>query len=643
MRNIIYILFALLFACSKEQTKKTPVSNKNLEIVSNIERVDPPNWWVGMRNDTVQLLIKEKDISKFSPTIDYPGVSIVKINNADSPNYMFLDIYIDKHTNPGKFNIVFTNEKQVVKKYIYALKKREKYAETYDGFDSADAIYLITPDRFANGDKSNDIVLGMREKTVDRSDNYKRHGGDIQGIINSLGYIEDLGFTAIWPTPLLTNDSQVGSYHGYAITDHYQVDPRFGSLQDYRALAKGMADKNMKLLMDQVVNHCGIYHWWMNDLPFDTWINYQKYYEKNKENWSSKNVIHSNHKRTTNQDLYASKIDENLNLKGWFVAGMPDLNHDNPFLAKYLIQNSIWWIETLQLGGIRQDTYPYSSKEFMSRWAGAIKNEYPNFTIVGEEWSYNPLLIGYWQQGAANKDHYESNLPSTMDFAMQRTIIEALNEGESWDRGLIKMYEGLANDFHYASPKDLTLFLDNHDMSRVYTQLGGDLVNTKIAISYLLTLPRIPQIFYGTEVLMDDFKNPGDHGLIRSDFPGGWDDDTVSVFREKGLSTNQLEMKQYLKTILNFRKSSKALQKGRTIHFAPKDGVYVLFRMEKNEIVVHIINKNIEKITLELDRFKEIGLQGKQLQNIQTSEIISWKNTIELEQKGSILLTTKIQ
>lgn len=398
----------------------------------------------------------------------------------------------------------------------------------------------------------------------------------------------------------------------------------------------------MKLIMDQVANHCGIAHWWMPDLPFSDWVNHQDNYVKNKDNWDDSKSITTNHRRTVNQDLYASKTDKENMSAGWFVSAMPDLNQRNPFMAKYIIQNSIWWIETLNLGGIRQDTYPYPDKDFMSQWAGEIMNEYPNFNIVGEEWSYNPLLIGYWQKGANNKDGYQSNLKSTMDFAMQKNLVDALNEEESWDNGLVKIYEGLANDFHYANPKDIMIFTDNHDMSRIFTALKGDVINTKMALSYILTLPRTPQIYYGTEILMHDFDKPGDHGLIRTDFPGGWAGDAVNAFTRDGLTADQKSMQAFLKKILNYRKDSKAIHDGKTIHFAPENGVYVLFRVLEDETVVHILNKNTKPLDLDLSRFEELGLKGRTLKNIITNAKVIWNDSLLLNEKGSMVLSTKL-
>ena len=637
-------VFTLNLSCKKQNGMTVNEVDENSSIIEkqDINRIEPLNWWVGFKNTSLQLLVHHPNISEWSPEISYQGVSIENVHQADSPNYLFIDLNISEVTKAGKFNITFKKENEDDLIHTYELKSREKSADDYIGFNSSDAIYLITPDRFSNGDSSNDTDENLLEKTIDRTDDYARHGGDIKGITNHLDYIDDLGFTAIWSCPLLTNNMPQSSYHGYAITDYYQVDPRYGTLEDYKTLSSKMSEKGMKLIMDQVANHCGLEHWWMKDLPFKDWINHQEDYIKNKDNWDWKATNHTNHRRTTNQDMYASKIDKENMSVGWFVSAMPDLNQRNPFMAKYTIQNSIWWIETVNLGGIRQDTYPYPDKDFMSNWAGEIMNEYPNFSIVGEEWSLNPLLVGYWQDGANNRDGYKSNLKSPMDFPMQRLIVEALNEEESWDNGLVKIYEGLANDFHYAKPKDIMIFPDNHDMSRIFTQLKGDITNTKMALSYVLTLPRIPQIYYGTEILMHDFDKPGDHGLIRSDFPGGWEGDTINAFTGEGLTDDEKDMQLFLKKILNYRKNSKAIHDGKTIHFAPENGVYVLFRVFEDETVVHILNKNDDPIDLDLNRFEEIGLNGKPLNNIVTEDVVGWNDKLSLKEKGSTILTTKI-
>lgn len=604
---------------------------------SEIERVEPPNWWAGLKNKELQLMVKEDNIAKSVPEIPNKGISIKKITEGNSPNYLFIDLDICKAMGPSKFNINFKFPDGRTKSYVYELKERQKPAEEYLGFNSADVIYLITPDRFANAVPKNDIVPHLKENTIDRSLDYARHGGDIKGITKHLDYIDDMGFTAIWPSPFLINDMEECSYHGYAITDFYQVDPRFGTLDNYKELVDKAKERNIKIIMDQVANHCGLEHWWMKDPPFKDWISYQEEFE------NKKSIPLTNHRRTINQDPYASAKDREQMVDGWFVNSMPDLNQRNPYMSKYIIQNSIWWIETLGLSGIRQDTYPYSDKHFMLKWNDAIMDEYPNFSIVGEEWSYNPLLIAYWQKGNINKDGYNSNLRSTMDFAMQNRIVEALREEEDRDTGLVKMYEGLANDFAYPSPQDIVAFLDNHDVDRIYTQLNEDLVNTQMAVGYLLVLPRIPQLYYGTEILMQNTDKPGDHGLIRADFPGGWSGDPINAFTGKNLSKDQKNMQSFVKGLIKYRKNSKAIHKGKTIHFAPANGIYILFRVFEDEIVAIILNKNKKPLVLDLSPFAEIGLEGKTMKNVISDTSLVWKDNIRLPARGVTILTTALK
>ena len=643
-RILTVFILMVLMSCQESVSNSDEVNSLKTTIVESneIDKVEPPHWWIGLKNQKLQLLVKHPNIGSSHVDISHQGVNLVKVNKADSPNYLFLDLELSKSAKPGKFNIVFKQDDGSELKQTYELKERQRSAEDYLGFDSSDVIFLITPDRFVNGDPSNDIIEGLKQTNIDRSEGYERHGGDLRGMINSIDYIHELGYTAVWPTPVLINDMPQGSYHGYAITDYHKVDPRIGTLDEYKEFSSKLKERGMKLIMDQVANHCGLEHWWMKDLPFKDWVNFQENYEEHIDNWNWEVTTYSNHRRTTNQDLYASNVDHKGNTDGWFVEGMPDLNQRNPFMANYIIQNSIWWIETLELGGIRQDTYPYPDKDFMSDWAGAIMKEYPNFSIVGEEWSYNPLLVAYWQDGKDNADGYKSNLKSSMDFPMQKAIIDGLKEEESWDKGLVKLYEGLANDFAYVTPKDIMVFLDNHDKSRIYTEVGEDAKKTKMALSYILMMPRIPQIYYGTEILMNDTANPGDHGLIRTDFPGGWEGDTVNAFTGEGLTAEQKDMQRFLKKILNYRKNSEAMQNGETKHFAPENKTYVLARYNDSETLVHIINKNDDSFELDLTRFEELGLNGKTLKNVITGETINWSDKLVLDSVGSYLFTTKI-
>ena len=622
MKKLFTIFFLILF---------------NLHSTSQIDKVHPPNWWIGHKNPNLQLLIKAEKINDYKVNINYPGVKITNVHIADSPNYIFLDLEISDKAKEGSFLITFTKENKTLS-YRYKLRKKRSLEDQSNGFDSSDAIYLITPDRFANGNYENDIIDFLKERKIDRANNYSRHGGDLKGIFENISYIKNMGFTSLWLNPVLINDMKEGSYHGYATTDYYSVDPRFGSMKEYIELSLELKKNNIKLIKDIIVNHCGLYHWWMDDLPFKDWLNFQENYLKSNDKTIEKNTVYSNHRRTTIQDIYASKSDYRGMLDGWFVPTMPDLNQKNKFLANYLIQNSLWWIETLNLSGIRQDTYPYAEKEFMSKWAGRIMSEYPKFNIVGEEWSYNPIRIAYWQDGNNNKDGYKSNLKSTMDFAMQKAIQEGILEEEAWNTGLIKIYENLANDFYYSNPESLLIFNDNHDMSRIHTQMKKDITKTKMAIGLMLVLPRIPQLLYGTEILMEDSSNPGDHGLIRSDFPGGWDNDKINAFSKQNLTDDQIEMQEYLKVLLNFRKKSKAIHIGNTIHFSPKNGVYLLQRRFNDEIVIFIINKNKNDVRLSNDRFSELNLNNIVFSDIHSGKKFSFSKTLKLKSNSSYIL-----
>lgn len=598
-------------------------------------RVEPPNWWTGMRSSNLQLMLYGEGLANYTPVISENAVLLDAWHAGSSPNYLFLDLSLTRTLSAGKVRIGLEREGFPSREVYYEFRAREKSGEDFRGFDATDVIYLITPDRFANGNPKNDNIPGMREKGVDRSDDYARHGGDLSGIRQHLDYIAEMGFTAIWPTPLLTNDMPRTSYHGYAITDFYQVDPRFGTLKEYQELGDEARERGLKLIMDQVVNHCGLSHWWMDDLPFDDWINFQENHE------GGQPITVTNHRRTVNQDLYAAQTDKVSMEKGWFVPSMPDLNQDNPFLATYLIQNSIWWVETLQLGGIRQDTYPYPDKDFLARWARELMEEYPNFNIVGEEWSTNPLMVSYWQDGSPKRDSYRSYLRTTMDFPLQKALIDGLTAEESWGSGLIGIYEALANDFHYARPQDLLFFGDNHDMDRIYTQLGQSIPLTQMALAFILTAPRIPQVYYGTELLMENSDKPGDHGLIRSDFPGGWDGDSKNGFTAVGLTSEEKGMQEYLQKILQFRKHSTALQQGKTLHFVPENGIYLLARTFEDETVVLLLNKNESRVRIPLTRFTELGLSGKSLTEILSGKNVIWSETLTLNAPGAYIYTSK--
>jgi glycosidase len=558
-----------------------------------IERVEPPFWWAGMKNTELQIMVYGKAIGSLRPEMVYDGVEIKKTVSVENPNYLFLYLEIAPNSSPGKFIIDFKNSKGNVRESVsFELLEREDGSAERKGYDNSDVMYLITPDRFANGNLTNDSVASLSEG-VDRTNKWGRHGGDIQGIINNLDYLKDLGFTAVWTNPVLENNQKEQSYHGYSTTDFYKVDPRFGSNEEYRGLSKKAGEKGIKLIMDMIMNHCGSGHWWMDDLPSGDWLN------------SPNEYVKTSHRRTTLRDAYSSQYDKRNFTDGWFVPTMPDLNQRNSQLAKYLIQNTIWWIEFADLSGIRMDTYPYSDKDFMTDWTCSIMQEYPYFNICGEEWSLNPAVLAYWQQGKDNPDGYTSCLPGLLDFPLQNALAKALTEEEKSDAGMINLYDMLSNDFLYVDPFKHVIFPDNHDMSRIYSQLGEDYNLYKLAMVYFTTIRGTPQFYYGTEVLM---SNMGDnsHGNIRSDFPGGWQGDKINGFSGKGLTGKQLEAQTFIKKLLNWRKNSKVVHQGKLMHFVPIDGVYVYFRYDENKKVMIVLNKSKEKKGLDLKPFAEM-------------------------------------
>ncbi|WP_196140238.1 glycoside hydrolase family 13 protein [Aliikangiella sp. G2MR2-5] len=581
---------------------------------NNVIKVEPPFWWSAMKASNVQLMLSGKNVSRFNPEILSNRIKLVSTEKTDNPDYFFLNLEL-KDTPPGLYKIELTDGSQ--KQWIeYELKARKDESERRQGFSARDVIYLVTPDRFANGDVTNDTIDTIDEK-IERSNPGARHGGDILGIIQHLDYIKDMGFTKLWVNPVLENNRADYSYHGYGITDLYKVDPRFGSIDDYLALAKKAKQKGIGLIKDLVPNHIGLNHSWMKNLPANDWVNYGKEFKP------------TNHRREALHDPHAAIEDKEKFVRGWFVPTMPDLNQVNPLVSRYLIQNAIWWVEYADLSGLRIDTFPYSDKNFLSDFTGAILSEYPHLSIVGEEWSLNPSLIAYWQKGTRRHDDYQSSLTSVMDFPLQDALVKALTENESWKDGLRRLYGSLASDFVYPAPMDIMVFADNHDMSRIHTQLGHDVELTKMAMTFILTTRGIPQFFYGSEILM---SNPGTdaHGVIRSDFPGGWDGDSVNAFSGENLTKEQSEFQAFIKNLLNWRKQSKAITLGKLTHFAPENGVYTYFRYYQNEIVMVVLNKNEQPIEVYSEDYASV--LSKALSKINSGTNVLSKVKVKLNQ-----------
>ena len=594
----------------------TPLLGQN-----TIERVEPPNWWVGMEYNSVELLIYGKDIAANDVRLKtYENVQLQSVKKAANPNYLFVTIAIGEQAQPGNLQLDFHKNGTSAFVHEYELKARENNRKNLAGFNSTDAIYLITPDRFVNGDPDNDAVAGMLEKP-NRKDKGGRHGGDVQGIVNSLDAIKDMGFTAIWTNPILENNMPSYSYHGYAITDFYKVDPRYGSNESYKKMVEKASDKGMKVIMDMIANHCGLEHWWMKDLPSEDWIN----------QWDT--YTQTNHKKTVVLDPYATKKDTKEFFDGWFVPTMPDLNQRNASMANYLIQNTLWWIEYSGIAGIRMDTYPYPDMYFMRDWTAAVMKEYPNFNIVGEEWVLRPTIVSYWQKGKENTNGYTSELKSVMDFPIQHALSTSLNDAGSWNA----VYEELGQDYLYPDPNNLVVFPDNHDMSRIYTQLNEDADLVKLALTYVATVRGIPQIYYGTEILMGN-KGTEDHGIIRTDYPGGWAKDKVNAFTGDGLTKEQKDAKAYLSKLFNWRKNAEVIHNGKLIHFAPKDNIYVYFRYNEHQKVMVILNKDANAKLLDVVEYQEVLKGSVSGKDVLTGKQFKNANTINVPAKTAMII-----
>ncbi|MEP6645516.1 MAG: glycoside hydrolase family 13 protein [Saprospiraceae bacterium] len=594
----------------------------------SIDRIEPPNWWVGMKDQNLQIMVYGKNIGDLKPKIAYKGINLIRATCPENKNYLFIDITIGRNVKEGKMPIVFFDNNRQILKIDYPLQKRETGSSDRQGFNSGDVIYLITPDRFANGDPTNDNVQGQTEQT-DRANKNGRHGGDIEGVRQHLNYITDLGCTAIWLNPVLENNMPKYSYHGYAITDFYKVDPRMGSNESYRSFCHDASAKGIKIIMDMVINHCGLEHWWMKDPPTMDWINnYGKPY------------IGTSHRKTIQMDPYAAPEDHDVFTEGWFVPTMPDLNPKNPFLATYLIQNSIWWIEYSGIAGIRMDTYVYPDENYMTKWSQQVMSEYKNFNIAGEVWHINPAIVAHWQRGTQNKNGYVSYLPTLFDFPIQNALLNALMSEDKGDSGWAMLYETLAQDFQYASPKNMVVFSDNHDMSRMYAQVGENLAKLKMANAFVLTTRGIPEIYYGDEILMSS-PAARDDGIIRSDFPGGWKDDRVNGFTGDGLTGQQRETSTFFRTLLSWRKGASAIQNGSLMQYVPEHGIYVYFRYNDAEKIMVILNKNETPTKLNLNRFRRMIGDAKSGTEIISGKVILLEDALQLESAGPLIIDIK--
>lgn len=574
-------LFALLFICAFQIQAQ---NRKDL-------KVEPPFWYAKMPTTSLQLMMHGEGLGEYRASIEQEGITITKQVVGDSKNYLFIYLEISPDVDPRTLNFELSGGRDY-KSFSYELKERTSDSNRNLGFDASDVIYLLMPDRFANGDPSNDTIEGMLEPAR-RDDPSGRHGGDIKGVLDHLDYIKDLGMTAVWLTPVFENDQtpEYKAYHGYAATDMYKIDRRFGSNEEFVAFVEACHAKGLKVIMDMIHNHIGDMHWWMKDLPFNNWVHDQSVYGN------------TSYRGTVASDPYASQYDFDKLVKGWFVDEMPDLDQRNEQLADYLIQNTLWWIEYSGIDGIRMDTYVYPYKEYMARWAKETIKAYPSFNIVGESWVETVAHESYWQEDRDGEDDgYNSYLPSVTDFQIHFAVRDGFNSDFGWETGLMKLYYALSQDRLYSNPMKNVIFLDNHDLWRIFSVLGENPDHLKMAYTYLMTTRGIPQVYYGTELAFAAPEGVEGDGAKRAEMPGGWEGDERSVFTASGRNDKENDMLQYVTAITNWRKNSEAIHKGKLIHYVPENNTYIYFRYTDNDRVMVIMNMNDKPVSISRDK-----------------------------------------
>ena len=638
MKKIVVLLTLLL-------------SFMTMKAAVKIDRIEPTDWYVGLKNPSLQLMVYGKDIKNADVTTDYPGVKIDSLVRLDSPNYLLVYLNLDG-AQPGEMKLNFTVGKQK-KQVKYLLKAREMKGEERKGFTNADVLYMLMPDRFANGCPENDNIKMKNAYKTDRTQPSLRHGGDMEGIRKNLDYFNELGVTALWFTPVLENDSPDdngnSSYHGYATTDYYNVDARFGSNAEYRRLIDEAHAKGLKVVMDMIFNHCGYWHPWIKDLPSEDWLNATEWLKENArraaENPKAKNddkivvndkYLQTSYKLTPVVDPYASKVDMSETVEGWFVPSMPDLNQKNPHVMTYLIQNSIWWIETAGIDGIRMDTYPYADREGMAQWMKAIDEEYPNFNTVGETWVTEPAYTAAWQKDSKLSD-CNSYLKTVMDFSFFDKLNMAKNEEtDDWWKGFNRIYNSLVYDYLYPNPSSVMAFIENHDTDRFLAN-GKDTVALKQALALLLTMNRTPQLYYGTEILMNGTKEKTD-GNVRKDFPGGFPGDERNAFTAEGRTQAENTMFNWTSRLLHWRQGNEVITKGSQTQFIPYKGVYVIARQYKGKTVMTILNGKREEATVAVKRYAEIIGNTKTAKDITNGRNVAIGEDFKLRPRQTMVL-----
>lgn len=603
-----------------------------------IDRVEPTDWYVGMKDPSLQLMVYGEGIREAQVSTDYPGVRVDSLVRLDSPNYLL--VYLDlSGAQPGEMKLRFTMGKSK-KEVSYRLKARAMAGEERKGFSNADVLYMLMPDRFAQGKDHKAQVKGMNPYVEDRSKPSLRHGGDLQGIRDHLDYFTQLGVTALWLTPVLENNSPDGkdgssTYHGYATTNYYRVDPRFGTNEDYRELIADAHAKGLKVVMDMIFNHCGFEHPWVKDLPSRDWLNVPEWLSGKEEDKAK--YLQTSYKLTPVLDPYAAEVDKRETVDGWFVPSMPDLNQRNPHVIKYLIQNSVWWIETVGIDGIRMDTYPYADREAMALWMKTLEREYPNFNTVGETWVTEPAYTAAWQKDS-KLSSINSYLKTVMDFAFyDRVNMAAREETDDWWQGMNRVYNTLCYDYLYANPSSVLAFIENHDTDR-FLKNGTDTLALKQALALLLTINRTPQLYYGTEILMNGTKEVTD-GNVRKDFPGGFPGDKANCFTAEGRTRAQNDMFNWLSRLLHWRQGNEAIIHGKQVQFTPRKGVYVIARQAKGQNVLTVVNGTSEPAQMEVKRYAEIIGQATEATDILTGRKVALDKDVALQPCETLVLS----
>ena len=606
-----------------------------------VDRIDPTNWFVGMKNPSLQLMVYGEGIASADVTTDYAGVKVDSIVRLDSPNYLLVYLNLDG-AQPGEMTLNFKNGKQT-KKVKYELKAREKRGEERIGFTNADVLYMLMPDRFADGDPSNNDIKGLNTYKTDRSQPSLRHGGDLEGIRKHLDYFKELGVTALWFTPVLENNSPDGNgsstYHGYATTDYYRVDPRFGTNEEYKRLCDEAHSKGLKVVMDMIFNHCGFEHPWVADIPSRDWLNTPEWLDARKDKTKPEvndKYLQTSYKLTPIVDPYASKVDFKETVEGWFVPTMPDLNQKNPHVMTYLIQNSEWWIETVGIDGIRMDTYPYADAEGMAVWMKTLGEEYPNFNVVGETWVTEPAYTAAWQKDSkiSNSNSY---LGTVMDFSFYDKINQAKREDtDGFTTGMNRIYNNFVYDYLYPNPSSVMAFIENHDTDR-FLGNGKDSTALKQALAILLTVNRIPQLYYGTEVLMNGTKEVTD-GNVRKDFPGGFAGDTHNAFTAEGRTRAENAMFTWLSKLLHWRQGNDVIVKGKQTQFIPYNGVYVIARQYNGKTVMTVVNGTRKQSALAVKRYAEVIGANTAATDVLTGKTVSLTDDVQLAPRDVMVL-----